>query len=228
MAAPSESSPLIEVSSEQGKHTKCCSSHVPYRLPRIKEKGAIIVIVCNVLMLSSLSAQFEEHYFMSNSLAIALPLTAVITFPIAGIVADTCVGRFKVIQASVVIVILSSLLNILLTPLQDYLETTPAITLALLVQGLCCVGGSCYYACALPFIGDQLIGASGEQLSFAIYWIMWGLVIAFNTILLSFIPFGSLKFVAPTVALLFVSTMAFILCYWKSSLNTIPQLTNPY
>ena len=228
MATPSETSPLIETSPPQRKHSRCCSNHVRYRLPRIEEKGAIVVIICNVLILSSLFAQFQEHYFTSNSLSIALFLTAVITFPIAGIVADTCVGRFKVIQESVALLTASSLLNIVLIPLQDYFTTTTAITLALLVQGLCCVGGSCYFACALPFIGDQLIGASGEQLSFAIYWIMWGLAIAFHTILLSFIPLRSLKFVAPTVALLCVSTMAFILCYWKGSLNTIPQLTNPY
>ena len=94
MATTSDTSPLIEVSPTQGKHSRCCSSHVIYRLPRIKEKGAIIVIICNVLILSSLSAQLQEHYFMSTSFAIALPLTAVITFPIAGIVADTCVGSW--------------------------------------------------------------------------------------------------------------------------------------
>ena len=162
MATPSETSSLIEVSPTQRKHRRCCSSHVMYRLPRIKEKGAIIVIICNVLILSSSLAQLQGSYFMSNSLNVVVPLTAVIIFPIAGIVADTCVGRFKVIQASVALLTASSLLNIVLIPLQDYLTTTAVTTLALLVQGLCCVGGSCYCACGLPFIGDQLIGASGE------------------------------------------------------------------
>ena len=34
--------------------------------------------------------------------------------------------------------------------------------------------------------------------------------------------------IAPAVALLCVSTMAFILWRWKNSLNTVHQLTNPY
>ena len=56
-----------------------------------------------------------------------------------------------------------------------------------------------------------------------------GFVIAFHTILLSFIPSDYLNsFFPPTVALLCVSTIDFIFLYWKHSLNTILQLTNPY
>ena len=41
---------------------------------------------------------------------------------------------------------------------------------------------------SFSFVADQLIGASGEQLSFAVYWIMWGSVIAYHTVLLDEIP----------------------------------------
>ena len=154
MATSNETSSLIEASPIQGRHSRCCLFNVRYRLPKINEKGAIIVIICNVLILSSLLAQFQENYYIGNYLTFTLPLTCVITFPIAGIVADACVGRFKVIQASAALLTASSLLNVLLIPLQDYLTTAAVITLTLLVQGLCCVGGSCYLACSLPFIGD--------------------------------------------------------------------------
>ena len=120
MATPTETSSLTEVPLTQRKHSRCCSSHVRYRLPRIEEKGAIIVIICNVLILSSLFVQFfQDNYFMSNSLTTFLPLMAVIIFPIAGIVADTCVGRFRVIQASVALLTASSLLNIVLVPKRE-------------------------------------------------------------------------------------------------------------
>ena len=227
MSAPCEASPLVKLSPRR-KHTRCCSCHVQYRLPRIKEKGAIVVIVCNVLILISVFVQFQRSYLMSSTFTIALPLMSIITFPIAGIVADTCVGRLKVIQASAAFVITSSLLNMLLVLVQDYLNLTTVTAFVLLIEGLCCIGISCYSACLLPFTGDQLIGASGEQLSFAMYWMMWGFVIAYHTILLSFISLHEFEYVAPLLALLCISTMAFILWRWKSSLNTIHQLSNPY
>ena len=166
---------------------------------------------------------------MSRTFGVALLLMST-TFPIAGIVADTCVGRFRVIQASTIFLIVSSLFNTLLMCLRDYSSSTTFTveTLMLLMEGLCCIGESCYVACALPFIGDQLIGASGEQLSFAIYWIMWGFIIGFHTILLSYITLDSFDFIAPAVALLCMCAMAFILWHWKDSLNTVHQLTNPY
>ena len=136
----------------------------------------MFVIVCNVLILSAGSAQFQRNYLISSTFSIAIPLVFIIAFPLAAVVADTCVERFKVIQASVAFLIASSLLNVLLALLQNYLSSTTVATL-MLIEGLCCTGGSCYTASTLPFIRDQLIGASGEQLSFAMYWMMWGLLL---------------------------------------------------
>ena len=59
---------------------------------------------------------------------------------------------------------------------KGYISFTKATAFALLIKGLRCVGGSCYVACVLRFIGDQMIGASGEQLSFAMYWLMSAIV----------------------------------------------------
>ena len=97
-------------------------------------------------------------------------------------------GRFKVIQTSVALLIASSLLNVLLALLHDYLTSPTDTTFVLLIEGLCW-GQLLYVACILPLIGDQLIGASGDQLSFAMYWIMWGFVIAVHTEILNYISF---------------------------------------
>ena len=134
-----------------------------YRLPKIKKKEATVVIACNVVISSAFFAQIKRNYLMSITFSIAIPLMSIIVYPIAGIVADTCVGRFKVIQTSVALLIGSSLLNVLLALLQDYLPSTAVATFVLLNEGICGTGGGCYIACILPFIGDQLIGTSGEQ-----------------------------------------------------------------
>ena len=159
MSTPSETTSLIKPPSRR-KRSRCCLSRVHYRLPRIKEKGAIVVIVCNLLIVSAAFMQIHRIYLMSSTFSIILPLMS-ITFPIAGIVADTCVGKFRVVQAGIAFLIVSSLVDISLIYLQDYFSPTATNTLVLLIEILCPIGGGCYFACALPFIGDQLIGASG-------------------------------------------------------------------
>ena len=181
MSTASESSPLLSKPAPQKKHQKHWSCHVKYRLPKITEKGAIVMIVCNVLALTAIYAQLERIY-SSAITCVAYFVMAIITFPIVGIVADTCIGRFKVIQASIAFLMVSSLINILLTFLQTYLAKIVHLeTICVLcTTGLCCIGTSCYVACVFPFVADQLIGASGEQLSFAVYWLSWGFVIAYH------------------------------------------------
>ena len=159
------------------------------------------MIVCNVFALLAVSTQLQRIYFTTTT-SVAFIVMAIISFPIVGIVADTCVGRFKLIQASMAFLTVSSLLNILLLSLQDYLSTTAETICVLCTTGLCCIGTSCYVACGFPFLADQLIGASGEQLSFAVYWMMWGGVIAYHAILLKSIPTDYFDIVAEAVSFL--------------------------
>ena len=51
MRTASESSPLLSNPSQKQKYQNHSSCHVKYRLPNITEKGAIAMIVCNVLVL---------------------------------------------------------------------------------------------------------------------------------------------------------------------------------
>ena len=57
----------------------------------------------------------------TNIISVAFLVMGIITFPIAGIVADAYVGRLKVIQAGIASLTVSFLFNILLILLQDYL-----------------------------------------------------------------------------------------------------------
>ena len=100
MSTASETSPLLSRPPPKKRHQKHCSCHVKYRLPKITEKGAIVMIVCNVLVFTAIFAQLQRFFFTTITSA-ALTVMAMVTFPIVGIVADTRVGRFKVIQASI-------------------------------------------------------------------------------------------------------------------------------
>ena len=153
MSTPSESFPLIKPPPRR-KLLSCYSCHFHYRLPRIKEKAAIIANICNLLIFISVHAQVQGNYFMSSTFTIAVSFISVVVFAIAGNVADTCVGRFKVIQASVFLLTTSSLLNLLLLVVQHYLEltTTTKTAFSLIIEGLCCVYRRQLLLCMYPSI----------------------------------------------------------------------------
>ena len=104
-----ESSRLIELSPRHNC-SRCCSSPIQYRLPRIKENQAMIVIVCNVLILGAFLAQIQGNYLMRSTFGIFPPLISIILFPIIYWNCcwhSACVGKFLVLQASVALLVAS-------------------------------------------------------------------------------------------------------------------------
>ena len=167
------------------------------------------MIVCNMLALTAAIAQAQGIFLMDTTSAY-LGVIVVISFPIVGIVADMRMRRFKFIETSIVFLLASSLLNVLRTLLKCYLPTTAKAVFVICMVGLTSTGSSCYMASAFPFVADQMIGASGEQLSFAVYWTWWGLFIAFYPVLLpAIIPSDYLDIVLEVVSCLSISIMAF-------------------
>ena len=229
MSTASESSPLLRKPPQRRKHQKHCSCNVNYRLPMITEKGAIVMIVRNALLCIAVFGQIQRLTLKSIT-TVAFTVMPFITFPIVGIAADTCtcVGRFKTIQAGVVLLMASSLLNILLILLQDFLPAIVETICVLYATGLCCTGASCYVANAFPFLADQLIGASGEQLSFAVYWIMWGLGNSYYPILLKSVHSDYFDIVVEALSFVCLSMTALIFNYFKYLFAILPQLFNPY
>ena len=123
MTEASEFSPLLGNPSREQKNQKYCSCNVKYRLALITEKGAIVMIVCNLLVLTAVFAEMQRMLLNTNA-TISVSVISIITYPVAGIVADTCVGKDTGIQASILLATLSSLFNIIAILLQDYLPTT--------------------------------------------------------------------------------------------------------
>ena len=87
---------------------------------------------------------------------------------------------------------------------------------------LCCVGTNCWflYLCCRP------ANASGEQLSFVVHWMMWGLVIAHHTVLLKSNPSDYLDIVVEVVPVLCTFVMAFIFTCFIYVLTIFPPPFN--
>ena len=99
-------------------------------------------------------------------------------YPILGWLADAKIGRYKAIVCSMVLMSVGCVcLAVAWTvsnwygPSQDNL----IVDIVLLSCMLCAkVSVSSFRAVSLPFIIDQMIGASGDQLATAIDWYVWG------------------------------------------------------
>ena len=99
-------------------------------------------------------------------------------YPVAGWIADVWTGRYKMITASLYMCFTGSFLKAVFILVEVYYYNgNSSIMMVFYYTGvaLTFVGQCCFVANIIPFIIDQLIveGASGDQLSAAIYWYYW-------------------------------------------------------
>ena len=204
-----------------------CNLGVKYHLPMISEKGACVTLVWNVLMCSALYAQLTQCYYMYQSVIAFAGMS--LSFPIAGFLADVWVGRYKVLRAAMCLLLVSALLNSVLHFVQLFSSSDILMDLTLFPTCLGFIGIGCHAACIIPFTTDQLIGASAEQLGFAVYWLIWGFGVGMvmSTMLDFFLP-KNLIYLAPNLASLTLLVVAVIVFWcWNDSLMKVPQISNP-
>ena len=100
-------------------------------------------------------------------------------FPIAGWIADTWFGRYRVILAGVYMSLVGGVLNAVATAV-SYTSLHDSVikeVLKILSNPPLVFGYSCFFANIIQFATDQMIeiGASGEELSALIHWQYWAM-----------------------------------------------------
>ena len=220
--AASETQSLIAHGSINQQRWKCLSMHAIYRFPKISERGAIYMLILNLLFTMSLTTCGSDLLY--GSIAQIECLCLLILCPVIGLLSDCWTGRFKVLKAAIyfqmVAVMLKGITIITTSPVAVY-AAVAAWTLSF----------ACYGTCIIQFTTDQLIGASGEELSFAIYWLLWGL----TTSDLISRGIGCVLLLPDqqyVMANFVVSAASFIACFimienCSHVLMTKPQLSNP-
>ena len=146
---------------------QCTHKHFQFRLPLISDSGALFLIVWNAFMaLAFFSCATGLHEW--QTITIIEYGSSLLAYPIIGFMADSCIGRFKVLKVAQYLILLAVILKILgkLVICNNYILYTAAAFLGL--------AGTGYISVILQFTLDQLVGASGEQLTFATYWLIWG------------------------------------------------------
>ena len=210
-----------------------------YKMRRVRSRGAILILVWNFLVISMLwylGSTKYKGYLPANSIGSTIGLAFLaITIPLAGWLADACIGRYRMIYCSVLIMwgaaILESVSLVTDSLLAGYyfakLNTVVTnVLLAFMVIGL---GG--FLSTVVQFGIDQLHDASTEEISAYIMWYVWTstfpsfIMFSSKYLLLNhqyFVLFGHL-FICLTLSLVLVS----LFC-WNNLLIKEPISQNPF
>ena len=102
-----------------------------------------------------------------NLTAISLVVTSLLV-PLNGWLADVRFGRYEIIKFGSLV---SFFVNILLYLAVFIEELRNALsTLSLVIAHF---GAACFSAAMLPFLTDQLIGATSDELTAVVQWYIW-------------------------------------------------------
>ena len=149
------------------------------------------------------------------------------TYLIIGMVADICVGRYKIIVASIYCAFAGWI--VLCVPF--YITHKYAhITLLAVGYLLATVGAAGIQSIAVPFNIDQMIGARADQLSTIIYWHAFGYPLGLSMVRISscfitdIVYQQSLSICVSGIAITIVMVTYYL---FRHHLDTTPLLTNP-
>ena len=205
-------------------HNNCCK--FLYQRRKLKNKGAIVVIVWNYLVTSLVSylinyASDYKPYYIACS----------IILPFAGWLADVYLGRYRVIRWSMWIMWIASVLatvsSVVAQMVNSYQHLHTSISFALFIIASVGLGG--YWANVIQFGLDQLQDASTTEITAFISWFMWTYMSGSNTLTYAY---ACVKKEYHIFGQLYVCTclsMALILLFFtKNLLAKEPVTQNPF
>ena len=168
---------LLHVNSNTMTATKerlksCCK---PVYLPRrVKNKGATLVLIWNYLTMSVfylINGYFQKRYYVQKACFGIYGITVLI----AGWLADTRIGRYKVVRYGIWIMWLATVLATVSSVIANLNETYIKIDSILLQVALLvtAVGLGGFQANIIQFGMDQLHDASTTEIKSFIIWFVW-------------------------------------------------------
>ena len=148
--------------------------------------------------------------------------------PLIGWLADVKIGRYKIIKIALFPSFLASLFYYfaLFTTKGDSTLTTVLSSIAMVIVSL---GYTCFIAAMLPFITDQIIGSTSDELSAVVRWYYWVQTIGIG--LANFVSyFCNLEKVYVGSTIIFAIPLALIIisdCLCQQWLDRTHKVTNP-
>ena len=155
-----------------------CHCRPGYRARRVRSKGAVLVIVWNLLTWACSTASIVNVEVISQSAAFESinGMATVVLYLFAGWLADVYFGRYKVMKVSIWVVWWGSVGGTLLLMIH-LLSARDVLKYISVVVAYACVtiGSTGVIVNAVPFGTDQMLGASSEEISAFIHWFVWAM-----------------------------------------------------
>ena len=146
----------------------CCTP--TYKPRRVKNKGAILVLVWNYLIVSVWNSL--NLYDFGGCVYL---LACGFTLPLAGWLADVRIGRYRVIRCSIWIMWIATVLVTLSSVIAQLIESYSSVNskVQVLLYAFIAVGFGGYVANIIQFGMDQLHDASTTEITSFIIWYVW-------------------------------------------------------
>ena len=225
--------PKIDELSTKEQLKLCCQPR--YKIRRVKTKGAILVLIWNFLALFLLGFGNRNYIPNSNNGIIVSVALFGLTLPLAGWLADTCIGRYKMIYCSVWVMWAATILETLNTIIEKLLDGGFASVNAVVTQvllGLIGIGLGGFLSTVWQFGIDQLHDSSTNEISAFIIWHIWtcGGPLFIMNLTLHYLPFNDQRFILLSYLTLCMnlSLILISLFYCDHWLIKEPILQNPF
>ena len=151
--------------------------------------------------------------------------------PLIGWLADVRFGRYKVIKFASLSSFLASIFYYFAMFTGGGVSTLSNVlfSVAIVIVGF---GFACYSAAMLPFITDQIVGATSDELSAVVRWYYWAQNIGTGlaTMVACFCVVNNLKNICVSSTLIFAISLAVIIisdCLCQQWLDRTHKVTNP-
>ena len=207
-----------------------------YKIQLIHSKGALlmiwVILIHYIYWYNQLASGSKKTFSSSegNNYSLYLQLILQILTPLFGWIADAWIGRYKVILYSMLVSLLGSIMLSVEIIVSNYPSLNEvAVILFYISNFVNSLAITAFAANALPFITDQMIGASGAELSAAVDWyycivnIPFVIVVTIHYYINESTSDIVFVFLYSTGIALSLSSM-FLCQHW---LMTEPQITNP-
>ena len=194
----------------------CCSKKIHLLLVWYM----LFIVSSNILRFSAF------RRFGNTGILFASECLAYCLAPLVGWLADVRFGRYEMIKFGSLVSFLASILYYFA------LLTTSTLSNVLFSAAVVIInlGVSCYYAALLPFLTDQIIGATSDELSTVVRWYYWTL--NFGHCLTDVILYLISNYVTVGIgqAIIFAVPLAVIIisdCLCQQWLDRTHKVTNP-
>ena len=178
---PSESDSLPPFDQEATTSIPSCHCRPGYQARRLKSKGAILVIIWNLLASACItSVRFSVQTKITSiggyNFETVNGVVSAVLLVFAGWLTDVYFGRYKVMRVSIWFMWLGSVCGTLLLMIYSLSPHNALKYISVIVAYSCVtIGLSGLNVNVIPFGTDQILGASSEEISAFIHWFVWSM-----------------------------------------------------